>query len=587
MNRFEPNRVDDPLIRLRLFGVAEGWSVGGDNIMPRGRKAQAILCYLALATENSIPRQRLVNLLWSGRWAEQGRASLRQSLLELRAALAPCLDQVLIIERDRISLDRSKVWIDGLSQRAGEPPEPASPPLETERLLETLLGLDQQFDAWIGSLRAAVSASLPDRLAPQARQAASPLAPAQAPMTARALMLAVAPIIQIGGGVIEDYVPPALTQEIVTALARFRWMQVRFSQSPQACDAAYRLEGYISRRDAECRVVIRLIDQVDRDVIAWTTSVDAPYPLPFEAVSEVVERVVEQLDPEILAIETRKASRRPPESYDSFDCVLRASQLLYRFDHEAWRQASALLERAVALDPQHGRAHAFSALCRLTGLAQGWSERPDADLLQLDREAAAAVACDARDSLALALAGHIRAFLHHDFNGAREMFIRALRANPSCGFAWGYSSLTHAYLGQCDEANRRLARARMLMIHDPYNSFLDSFQAVITWFAHDWAGAVEACRRQLAQRGSFTNMRKLLIGALCFLGDHAQARLEHHRLMDDEPQFTWARHLESYPFGRARDRVELKAALTRAGLMSASSVVAVHLQHFTNATTAA
>lgn len=581
MSRFEPNRVDDPLIRLRLFGVAEGWSVGGDNIMPRGRKAQAILCYLALAAEDSIPRQRLVSLLWSGRWAEQGRASLRQSLLELRAALAPCIDQVLVIERDRISLDRSKVWIDGLSQRAGEPPDPASPPLETERLLETLLGLDPQFDAWIQSLRAGVSERLPDRLAPSSRPALPP--PAPATTAARALMLAVAPIIQIGGGVIEDYVPPALTQEIVTALARFRWMQVRFSQSPQVCDATYRLEGYISRRDAECRVVIRLIDQVDRDMIAWTTAVDAPYPLPFEAISEVVERVVEQLDPEILAIETRKASRRPPESYDSFDCVLRASQLLYRFDHEAWRQASALLERAVALDPQHGRAHAFSALCRLTGLAQGWSERPDADLLQLDREAAAAVACDARDSLALALAGHIRAFLHHDFKGARDLFVRALRANPSCGFAWGYSSLTYAYLGECDEAYRRLERARMLMIHDPYCSFMDSFHAVITWFAHDWPGAIESCRRQLAQRRSFTNMRKLLVGALCFQGDHAQARLEHQRLMDDEPQFTWARHLESYPFGRARDRMELKAALTRAGLLSAA---ADHL-HPANATTAA
>lgn len=585
MNRFEPNRVDDPLIRLRLFGVAEGWSVGGENIMPRGRKAQAILCYLALAPENAIPRQRLVSLLWSGRWAEQGRASLRQSLLELRAALAPCSDQVLVIERDRISLDRSKVWIDGLSLRAGERLEPSSLPLETERLLETLLGLDLQFDGWIRALRAAVSERLPERLAPPSSQAPPP--PTPAPTGARGLMLAVAPIIQIGGGVIEDYVPPALTQEIVTALARFRWMQVRFCQSPQACDAAYRLEGYISRRDAECRVVIRLIDQADRDMIAWTTSVDAPYPLPFEAVSEVVERVVEQLDPEILAIETRKASRRPSESYDSFDCMLRASQLLYRFDHEAWRQASALLERAVALDPLHGRAQAFSALCRLTGLAQGWSQKPEADLLQLDREAAAAVACDARDSLALALAGHIRSFLHHDFNGARQMFVRALRANPSCGFAWGYSSLTYAYLGECDEAHRRLERARMLMIHDPYSSFLDSFHAVITWFAHDWPGAIEACRRQLAQRGSFTNMRKLLVGALCFVGDHAQARLEHHRLLDHEPQFTWARHLESYPFGRARDRMDLKAALTRAGLMASSGAVATHLQHLANATTAA
>ncbi len=567
MGAFELSPVEDPLIRLRLFGQVEGWNFVGESILPRGRKAQAILCYLALTPEEAVPRQRLVDLLWSTRWPEQGRASLRQSLIELRTALSSCAEPVLSITRDRIGLERRRVWVDGLSRRAGETTAPTGGPIEPGRLLETLRGLDPRFDAWIDAGRGAFSDQMGvGRPWPAVHAARPEPEPEAAAAPTRGLVLAVAPIIEVGGGGIEDYLAPALTQEMVTALARFRWVQVRFSQSAKACDANYRLEGYISRRGAACRVVVRLIDQMDRDIVVWTDAVDAPYPPPFETITQIVEQVVEQLDPEILAIETRKASRRPPESYDSYDCVLRASQLLYRFDHDAWRQASALLEKAVALDPQHGRAHAFAALCRATGLAQGWSERPDEDLLRLDTETQAAIACDARDSLALALGGHLRAFLHHDFVGAQKLFDRALNANPSCGFAWGYSSLTYGYLGQCDEAMRRLERARALMIHDPYSSFMNSFEAVITWFAHRWPQAIVACRQQLAQRPSFTNMRKLLVGALCFTGDYAQARAEHLRLMEDEPRFSWGQHLQTYPFGRPQDREALLAALGRAGL---------------------
>jgi adenylate cyclase len=575
MTIYEQNRPVDPLLRLRLFGPVEALRVGGDCVLPRGRKAQAILCYLALSPDGAVPRQRLVDLLWSTRGDEQGRASLRQSLLELRAALGDRPEAFLVIERDRIALDRRQVWIDALSRREDAAAEPDAPP-HIERLLETLEGLDPRFDEWIVAVRAAVAAAhgAPDEHANSRRDTtarkrlphedrAVPSEPA-----AEGLLLSVAPLIKVGPGVLDDYVAPALTQEIVTALARVRWIQVRFSPSQRDCDAQYRLEGYLSRMEDQCRVVMRLIDQADRGVVAWTGSIQAAYPLQYQTLGDLVEQVVEQLDPEILNIETRKALRRPHVSADSYECVLRAIQLIYRFDEVSCLRAGELLERAMNLDPQHGRAYAFSALRRLTALAQGWSRDPDHDLRQLDREATQAVACDARDSLALALSAHIRAFLHHDFPGALTLFERALHANPSCGLAWGYSALTHAYTGQTDEAARRLMRAQTIMIHDPYSSFLEAFAGVIAYFAGDWVSTIAVCRRQLELRPTFTNKRKLLIGALCFAGRHDEARGEDRILAQQEPKFTWAQHLQTYPFGRAEDRRALEAVLRRVQLLS-------------------
>jgi tetratricopeptide (TPR) repeat protein len=145
------------------------------------------------------------------------------------------------------------------------------------------------------------------------------------------------------------------------------------------------------------------------------------------------------------------------------------------------------------------------------------------------------------------------------------LFDRSARANPSCGFAWAYSSLTYAYQGQTDEAARRFERAQAIMIHDPFSSFIEGFNAVIRYFEGEWEETIAICRRQLELRPSFTNIRKLLIGALCFAGRRHEARAEAAELQQVEPGFSWQRHLDTYPFGRSSDRAALRAALLRAG----------------------
>ncbi|MFD1985555.1 hypothetical protein ACFSOZ_24165 [Mesorhizobium newzealandense] len=136
-----------PLLRLRVFGAMEAWSWTGESILPRGRKAQAILAYLAMCGEAVVPRRRLARLLWSTRWDEQARASLRQSLMELRRGIIAIAPELLCIEKDRVSLQIAKVWIDGIgisatARRSVSQRDPAT-------FLETLRGLDVAFDQWI------------------------------------------------------------------------------------------------------------------------------------------------------------------------------------------------------------------------------------------------------------------------------------------------------------------------------------------------------------------------------------------------------------------------------------------------------
>ncbi|WP_156918089.1 hypothetical protein [Bradyrhizobium sp. Cp5.3] len=144
-----------PRLRLRVFGAVEAWSWTGESILPRGRKAQAILAYLAMCGEPTVPRRRLARLLWSTRWEEQARASLRQSLMELRRSIIAISPELLCIENDRVSLQIAKVWIDGI----GGPTQVHRSicPLQQDpnTFLESLRGLDAAFDRWIDARLAA------------------------------------------------------------------------------------------------------------------------------------------------------------------------------------------------------------------------------------------------------------------------------------------------------------------------------------------------------------------------------------------------------------------------------------------------
>ena len=89
-------------IALALFGAFQ-MAAGGKTIILRARKACALLAFLALARDHRAGREQIADLLWTDRAAEQARASLRQTLAELRN-VEP-LAAVLTIDRNNVSLD--------------------------------------------------------------------------------------------------------------------------------------------------------------------------------------------------------------------------------------------------------------------------------------------------------------------------------------------------------------------------------------------------------------------------------------------------------------------------------------------------
>jgi len=88
------------ILRLRLIGQMEARSLNSENVLPPGRKTRALLAILALSAPRPALRGHLAELLWSCRPEEQARASLRQEIHRLLAALASAKGEILQITRD-------------------------------------------------------------------------------------------------------------------------------------------------------------------------------------------------------------------------------------------------------------------------------------------------------------------------------------------------------------------------------------------------------------------------------------------------------------------------------------------------------
>ncbi len=134
----------------------EAWGPGAAPVLPRGRKAQALLAYLSMAA-GPVPRQELALMLWSRAGPEQARGSLRQALLDMHAALARIPGPpMLVAGRETVTLLPETRWIDAEQVLAADAAQPAALDLLGAPFLAGLDGLDPAFDRWLAQRREAL-----------------------------------------------------------------------------------------------------------------------------------------------------------------------------------------------------------------------------------------------------------------------------------------------------------------------------------------------------------------------------------------------------------------------------------------------
>jgi TolB-like protein len=145
-------------LNIRLLGGFETQFGSGQAVPALGRKAQALLAVLALTPGTQQSREKLTALLWSDRGEAQARSSLRQSLSELRKALAAADPPPLETNGEAVALARGAVEVDvaafeRLIGDGGRASLEAAAALYRGDLLEGFAVPDPAFEDWLGDAR--------------------------------------------------------------------------------------------------------------------------------------------------------------------------------------------------------------------------------------------------------------------------------------------------------------------------------------------------------------------------------------------------------------------------------------------------
>ena len=143
-----------PIVRIHILGAMRATTYLGDDFLPRGRKARAILGCLCLASGARVTRNRLAAMLWDRVSEFQARASFRQALRELVVTLGGLADELLLTDRETVRLDTNLCWIDALAVLSPEATADGAErsnlaSLCTGELLEELDGVSASFDQWL------------------------------------------------------------------------------------------------------------------------------------------------------------------------------------------------------------------------------------------------------------------------------------------------------------------------------------------------------------------------------------------------------------------------------------------------------
>jgi TolB-like protein len=575
------------IARIHLLGPMRATSYLGGDILPRGRKARALLACLCLAAGAEVPRIQLARLLWDQARDELALASLRGALHEVCSAMGPLAGELISPGRAALRLNPGACWIDVLALRESSSPDLAL--LCGGKLLEGFDGLGASFDGWLARERHCFEEKTRDLPPPQTlgwsddNGYESPRSPAQAtrgPLPARnRLRVAVLPFEATGQGRHTERwegLAFSLSHDIAAALARFRWFDVvapvSFNSEPlvnfTSADLLHRnnldyaVDGRVGRRGQSIAIDVRLLDLTGHAQPVWSERFELQTSELHRLNEIVTGRVVGSIDPVILFIEGQPNRR---EHYGATGLLLLALPLLHSMEREKFERAGELINQAMAIDPRNAMAPALAAFWHLIRVGQGWARDLAGALSTAETLCRRALDIDPDNAEALGFYAHTCAW-KKDFEAAVHYYDRSLRLNPNLAFIWALSAPTYCWIGEPAAALQRLRRYRDLAPGDPYSYLFKGVYAVVYFFKGEYEQAVLAGRDAVKALPEFSAGYKPLIAALGHLRRAEEAKPYITKLLSIEPHFTVEHHAKTYPFKRAIDRRRYMRGLLLAGV---------------------
>jgi TolB-like protein len=389
--------------------------------------------------------------------------------------------------------------------------------------------------------------------------------------------IAVLPFINMSGDPEQDYFSDGISEDIITALSKLRWFfviarnssftykgkAVHLKQVAEELGVGYVVEGSVRKGGDRVRITAQLNDVATGSHI-WAERYDRGFSDVFAVQDEITEAIVAAIEPQLYAAENFRAKRKPPDSMDAWDLVMRALSYYWRVTRQDNVVAQALLEKAITIDPNYGQALGVLAASHTFSAHMGWAEMATAVPIA-ERAALAAIQADSEDPWAHYALGSAYLFTRR-FDDSLAEFELALRLNPNFSMAQGYYGLTLSYCGRLEEADLAARRALRLSPRDPFSAIYSGIAAYAQFVGRNYDEAMRLAHDAIRQRGDFVGAHRVLAAAAGMAGQVAVATAALQELRRVQPNISLAWIANQIPIKPDADREHYLEAFRRAGL---------------------
>src|SRR5450755_2304635 len=313
--------------------------------------------------------------------------------------------------------------------------------------------------------------------------------------------IAVLPFVNMSGDPEQEYFSDGISEDIITALSKLRWFfviarnssfiykgkAVHMKQVADELGVRYVLEGSVRRSGDRVRITAQLND-VSTGSHIWAERYDRNLADVFAVQDEITESIVAAIEPQLYAAEIFRARRKPPGSLDAWDLVMRALSHFWRVTRQDNVVAQALLEKAIAIDPNYGQALGVLATSHTFGAHMGWADMSTvAPIAQ--RAALSAVRADGEDPWAHHGLAYVYLFARR-FEDSLAEFELALLLNPNFSLAQAFYGVALCSCGRWEEGDLAARRALRLSPRDPFSALYYGIAAYAQFIGHHYDEAI-------------------------------------------------------------------------------------------------
>ena len=291
--------------------------------------------------------------------------------------------------------------------------------------------------------------------------------------------IAILPFSNLSSNPEQDYFVDGMTEDIITALARLRWLFViarntSFTYKDRAVDITqvgrdlgvrYVLEGSVRKAGSRIRVTAQLIE-ADTGNHIWADRYDRELTDIFDLQDELTEAISAQVNAELASSERDHAHRKTATNLDAWELYQRGMWHIYKLSKVNVIEARRLFCLALERSPEFSNAYAGLAYIAFVEAFFDYTPDQTATLKQGLRDAERAVAFDDRDSFSHYALGRVCMILG-DSDRAISALEKSIELNPSSAsslYGLGYAL---SWFDRSEEAIPLFDHAIRLSPHDP------------------------------------------------------------------------------------------------------------------------